>query len=305
MNRIAQLFTISLLLIGSCFPSSAQTTVPNGSFETWVDHGSYANPQFWDTDNATANSIPLFGRDVVTQDPDCYDGVYGAKLETKNIAFFPISVPGILTLGTLSLDLLGGTYSLTGGFPIQGVPTHLRGFYKYYPAGGDSCGIAIGLSRTVNGKRDSLAYGTFTENSRVDVWTPFSAWIQYDTAAAPDSFNILIVGSAVEEPTAGTILFVDALSLDYSTGIDDEDAEVGIDVYNDKATKELLVYIDFPGMETTRLCLYDMMGRRRIEMNPGKCRKDLFRLDYSSFERGVYILEVLHDGKRFSRKFLF
>lgn len=294
---------LSILLVVCISNGFTQTVIPNGSFEVWIDHGGYANPQHWDSDNKAANSIPLFGRDVVTEDPDCYQGHSAAKLETKNIAFMPIDVPGILTLGTLNLDVLGGTYSLTGGFPVEGRPTHLRGFYKYYPAGGDSCGIAIGFSRTVNGTRDSLAYGTFTEDERVDVWTPFSAWIRYDTAATPDSFNILIIGSAVEHPTAGTILFVDDLTLDYSTGFDEQDPGAGIHVYHDVETRELLVYYDFNKVERVRVKLYDLMGRVVFDSFSVQNQTGMIRVRYQGRPSGVYLLEVVHTTTRWAKRY--
>jgi len=39
----------------------------------------------------------------------------------------------------------------------------------------------------------------------------------------PDTFNILAISSADYSPTAGTVLYVDNISLDYTAGINRED----------------------------------------------------------------------------------
>ena len=302
--KLASLF-LSFFLIVPGKTMIAQTPVPNGDFEIWINHGGYANPQFWDSDNKTANSIPFFGKTVVTQDVDHYSGESSAKLTTKHITFIPINVPGILTLGTLNIDIWGGTYSLTGGFPIHDVPTHLKGFYQYLPNGADSCVIAIGLSRWAYGKRDSLALGYFATTKTVNSWTPFSAWIKYDSAVPPDTFNILIISSAVGSPSEGTILYVDHLTLDYSLGVNESDPATGIEIYQDKGNLELLVFFDFISPQYTFLRLYNLMGEKVGEINPGRIKNERFSFNYRDLPESCYILEIVHDNKKFCRKFLF
>ena len=250
-----RILTLLLVVVLHGLTLIGQTPIPNGDFEIWINHGGYANPQFWDSDNKTANSIPFFGKTVVTQDADHYSGESSAKLTTKHITFIPMNVPGILTLGTLNIDIFSGSYSLTGGFPIHDVPTHLKGFFQYMPYGGDSCVFAIGLSRWVHGTRDSLALGYYSTTIWYDHWTPFSAWIKYDTAAPPDTFNILIIASAVGSPNEGTTLYIDNLYLDYTTGFNEKDPAAGIDIYQDKVKKEVLAYLDFPSPQSTYLGL--------------------------------------------------
>jgi hypothetical protein len=173
------------------------------------------------------------------------------------------------------------------------------------PKGSDSCIIAIGLSRRVNGVRDSLALGYFSTKYTANNWTPFSAYIQYDTAAAPDSFNILIISSAVESPTAGTVLYVDELTLDYSLGIDQTDPSADIVFYQDKENKEIILFFTFPSFRQTSICMYNLMGQKIAEIPPGLIQKERISLSYSAFPRGFYILDIIHDNNRVTWKFLF
>jgi hypothetical protein len=216
-----------------------------------------------------------------------------------------ITVPGVTTLGTLSIDIAAGTYSITGGVPINDSPTHLKGFYKFQPKGGDSCAIGIGLSKWVSGARDTIGFGFFSDHDTITTWTPFSAWIDYSTVTTPDTMNILAISSAMENPTAGTILYVDGLYLDYTTAVNEEDPASGIDVYQDRELREVLLFLDFPRPQATSFRLYNMMGQKVIEIPLRFIGKDRVKLSYMDFTPGLYILEIIHNNKRFCRKFIF
>ena len=62
---------------------NAQTIVPNGGMEDWINYGTYENPQYWDTPNQEISGIPFFGTTVVSKSTDHEEGSYSAKLETK------------------------------------------------------------------------------------------------------------------------------------------------------------------------------------------------------------------------------
>ncbi len=159
---------IPVLLIRSV---TAQT-IPNSGFETWINHGHYDDPQFWDTPNQEVCFLPFYTT-VVNKSTDHQEGSYSAKLETKLIPVINITVPGVITLGTLSINIVAGTYSITGGVPIDNMPTHLKGFYKFQPKGGDSCAIGIGLTKWVSGARDTIGFGVFSTHDTITTWTPF------------------------------------------------------------------------------------------------------------------------------------
>jgi len=300
MKKIFAFIIISCSAV-AVFPQGA-TIIPNAGFESWIDYGDYDNPQYWDTPNEELSSIPFFGTTVVTKSTDHNTGLYSARLESKDVTLVG-EIPGFMTLGTLTIDITSLSYTITGGVPVEDVPTHLKGFYKYLPKGGDSCAIGIGLSRWTGTVRDSIGIGTFSTKDTVPDWAPFSAWIDYDTTAAPDSMIIMAFSSAQEDLTPGTVLFVDDLWLDYTVGISDADPAEGIDVYNDRETRRLMVFTDFRDQQSMAVSLYSMSGARVFSMNAGIAAKMKVIVPYDGFSDGVYILEVIHNDQRFSRKY--
>jgi len=283
---------------------TAQTVIPNGSFETWINDTTYENPQYWDTPNKEISAIPFFGTTVVSKSTDHEDSLYSAKLETKHIFVLPTNVPGFITLGNLTIDIITQTYFVTGGSPIHDNPTHLQGFYKFLPKGGDSCVIGIALFKTINNHADTIASGYFSTHDSVVDWTPFSAWINYDTVTTPDTMNIIALSSAEDAPTAGTILYVDNFTLDYTVGVDHQNPRDGIKIYQDKETKRILIFFDFEKPQETTVALYNMAGRVVRKNQTILIRKQKQEISYRDLNKGVYVLEILHDNQKMTKKFI-
>jgi hypothetical protein len=278
--------------------------IPNNGMETWIDQGQYDDPQYWDTPNQEVCFFPFYVK-VVTKSTDHQAGSYSAKLETKAIPVLNINVPAVITLGTLNIDIAGGTYSVTGGAPISDSPTHLKGYFKYSPKGGDSCAIGIVLTKWNGTGRDTLATGYFSTKDTVTSWTPFSAWIDYSIQAIPDTMNIVAISSASYTPTEGTILFVDDLYLDYTTSVTRRNPDREINVLQDADQKELIVFLDFSIPEETSVRIFNIMGQEMIHQPSKITGKETVNLSYQGFRPGLYIVEVLHDNKSFSRKIIF
>jgi hypothetical protein len=304
MNKIYTNLLLVVFLLRVTTSITAQTVVPNGSFETWLNYGTYQNPQYWDTPNSETDTIPFFGTAVVTRSTDHEDSIYSARLETKHILIIPLNIPGFITLGKLTVDLANFSYTITGGVPINDNPTHLQGFYKYLPKGGDSCLIGIALYKTIGNVADTIGYGYFSTHDSVGDWTPFSAWINYDTVAIPDTMNIIALSSAQDTATAGTVLYVDNISLDYTVGVDSRNPEAGIKIYQDKGTKRLLLFFDFNADQQTSAALYNMSGQI-VRSTPARIvRKQKQEISYTDLSPGVYVLEIIHDNQKMTKKFI-
>jgi len=280
-----------------------QTLVPNGDFEDWPSSGNYGNPHYWDTPNRAIELALPFGTKVVTKSTDHESGSFSARLESKQLTLPSMVVPGVVTLGTLTIDIFAQTFAINGGVPITDKPTHLKGFFKFQPKGGDSCVIGIGLTKWNNGIRNSVGIGAFSTHDTVNVWTPFSTWIDYVLAETPDTFNILAISSADSTPTAGTVLYVDNIYLDYTLGINREDPAAGIDIYQDREEQQILVYFDFEKPETTDIQLFNMTGQVVVNTQAETLMKGRRILKYTGFSTGVYVLEILHGGKKYCKKF--
>ena len=296
-------------IVFCCFLATAtilqgQTVIPNASFENWTTVGNYTDPTGWDTPNQELMSIPFFGISVVTKSTDHHGtGSFSAKLETKHLTLPPLDVPGFMTCGKLVIDINAGSFILSGGVPVVDVPTHLKGYYKYFPKGGDSCVIGIGLTKTTAGVQDTVGLGAFSTKDTISDWAPFSAWIDYISATAPDSMNIVALSTAQEVMTVGTILYVDDLYLDYTVGFDKKDPAAGVRIYNDRETRRLMVFFDFPREQSTSLKLINMRGETVRDILPETIVKGRQIVPYENLTRGIYLLQILHGNMVMTKKF--
>ena len=297
------LFPFFFILSGIPF-LMAQTVIPNPSFESWTTTGNYSNPTGWDTPNQELMSIPFFGFSVVTKSTDHQGtGSFSAKLETKHLTLPPMDIPGFMTCGTLTVDITGGTYTLSGGVPCVDLPTHLKGYYKFAPKGGDSCVIGIGLTKTTGSVKDTIAFGSFSTKDTIPDWTPFSAWIDYQSTVAPDTMNIIAMSTAQDVMTPGTILYIDNLFLDYTVGFREDDPAAGIQVYNDRETSRLMIFFDFPKGQHSSIRLVNMTGRQVFGADCGVMCKGQRIIPYGDLNQGVYLLEILHNNKVITKKY--
>jgi hypothetical protein len=104
-------------------------------------------------------------------------------------------------------------------------------------------------------------------------------------------------------PTAGTVLYVDNISLDYTTGINREDPASGIDIYQDREEQQILVYFDFEKPEATEIQLFNMTGQVVAKIPAESLEKDRKIMKYKGFTTGIYVMEILHGGKKYCKKF--
>ncbi|HPS83274.1 MAG TPA: hypothetical protein PLA88_03080 [Bacteroidales bacterium] len=102
---------------------SAQTTIPNAGFENWTASGSYENPDSWDSPNDVTSSL---GK-IVVEKEDVY--VHGGNFAAMITVFssFAGNLPGMLTLGDFSFDLMSMTATIDGGTPFTGKPEKMTG----------------------------------------------------------------------------------------------------------------------------------------------------------------------------------
>lgn len=193
---------------------TAQNPIPNPDFEEW----SGGEPVGWNTINQT-----VFGTSfvcVTREQSNPQSGSYCAKIQTVTENIFlvgPVTMPGIVSLGEITLDILNQTGTVNGGVPIDTRPNQLNGWFRYQPGSGDSCIIGIGLSRWNGTGRDTLAYAYQTIGGQTTTWTPFSLPIEYLIWEMPDTMNIMFFSSNLltGSPVTGSTLWVDKLTMAY------------------------------------------------------------------------------------------
>lgn len=201
--------TVFLFLYNNLY---GQGVIPNGDFESWPP-GNNNNPEFWDSPNSLTGGFPIF-LFTVEKTTDSHTGNYAASLTTST--FFGETIPGLLSLGTLNIDLINPEDTEFIGVPFSDRPAQLGGYYKYSSPGDDFGGIGILLSRynEVTAQRDSIAFGLTVLFEEAE-YTAFSFPLQYFSYQEPDSLNIVILSSASPFIVSGSNLIIDDLFFDY------------------------------------------------------------------------------------------
>lgn len=280
------LVILSLFIIIGYLASGQQ--IPNHEFNTWVDHGSYEEPEFWNTSN---EALAILGETTVFKSNDAYSGSYSALLETRFLLGFT-NVPGLMTLADISIDIIAQTYSISGGFALQENVKMLTGMYKYTGVDNDSATVFIyNFKRDNSGDIDTIGYGT-TYLHDANEWTPFTVLMDNQNTHVPDTFNVIITSSGPEFH-AGSVLKVDSLAIETNTGIIHLDTENQIIVtYPNPATS--VVYFEMETVSKTRkLMIFNTVGKLVNELD---FNNNILKYQTTDLKSGSYYFMVLDNG---------
>ena len=288
------LFIITLIFIALQASAQKADEIPNPGFETWND--TIEAPIGWGTPNPYTM---LVGDTCVKRESnDPYDGVLSAKLTSIFVLTF--KVPGALTLGWFSVNLITTEASIDGGIPWTSKPAKLKGRYKYQPNEVDSCAVYVIFTEyiPVKGKRDTLGAGVFYGRDAASEWTEFVIDINYFKNNTPDSMNITIVSSAsLYDPVPGSIMWVDAVEFEGEQGIAmDIIPAVKVNVYPNPVNERLT--FDFEkNIDQSDLIIYNTEGQivRSQKINQRKTT-----LNIGNLSSGTYYFHVLDGKKRIS-----
>lgn len=212
MKKLNILFAI--LLSGSL--SMAQS-IPNPGFETWVNNGSYEDPQGW----GTFNFMSLYGNPVTaTKSTDAFSGTYAIRMESKlvtnnpNPAVYPDTIHTIYS---------GTVIPVVIGFPYAQRPTDLRMNYKYTPVNNSAAGVLSYLFKwnsTLN-RRDTIAVAA-SYMSAATTYQTLTVPFVYQSTATPDTAVIYMSPIAYNtQNQIGSVLLADNIQFLTPTGIEE------------------------------------------------------------------------------------
>lgn len=288
------LLIITLVVIA--FQVNAQSdTIPNPSFENWFVENDVDLIQSWSSTNPW---VALGMLQNVFKVGDAYDGNFAAQLTTITILSF--DVPGLVTLGSVVVNIITTEASIEGGIPWTTKPAKLKGHYKYQPADGDSCAVIALFTKYIplKGKRDTLGIGRFYTTEMVEEWTEFSTDIYFFSAEMPDTMNIIVSSSAsLFEPVVGSNFWIDAVEFEGSAGIGlDILPEVKVNVYPNPTSNYLTFEFEKP-VEQSDLLIYNLDGQtvRSATVNGNK-----IKLQVGDLPSGTYYFHLLDGSKRIS-----
>jgi hypothetical protein len=220
------IITMLVLLFVSINSLNGQQ-VPNGDFESWTGSGNYQDPVSWSTPNSTTASLGTY---TVTKESTIkQSGSFSAKVQTKSV--FGFQIPGLMTLGTFSINLTTMEAKIEGGTPFTGRPNTLTGYLQYEPKLGDEGFIGVLLLKQNGTAWDTIGSGSYSTTSTLLTWTPFTVPITYADPSTPTHLNIIILSSDQNNPQPNSTLYIDNLQFQYPIGLSDQTADQAPEMY--------------------------------------------------------------------------
>ena len=271
---------LALFVVITINKINAQTTIPNAGFETWTDANTATS---WTSVN---QSVIISTIHSLARSTDSHSGTYAAELKTQ--AVLTLTVPGICDLGTIDLT----TQAVGGGTPFTGRPDTLKGYFKYTPIGADSMLIAIMLSKSNGGVRDTIAGGIFTCSAAVGSYTEFALPIYYNAAYTenPDTMNIILLSSATSTGGNGTTLLIDDLSLVYNPVGISENHAVNYRIYPNPASDHLTISTNDTKNIPVNVKIFNLTGQEVY--NDNYLNVSNHNINLSSFKEGMYFVKI-------------
>jgi len=277
-----------------CFLGSIVITaqhLPNQSFESWEDFGTYEEPTDWNTPNPFTSLASVA---VVTKSEDAASGVFSARLETMMV-FGGFSAPGLITLADFDVDIISGDFSIAGGILSHDRPVKIKGMYKFSAPFEDSASLTVyNYKYQGDDQRDTIGMAIWY-GLPVDEWTSFEMDITYNSELIPDTLNVIVLSTTSESFIPGSVLFIDSLSLELQTGVQVAlTNEYGIRSFPNPADEWLYLTSDhFVGQAV--VIISNASGQ---EINRSEWHGNKHQTFVGQFKPGLYYYSVLLNNLR-------
>lgn len=274
-------------------PSS--TPVYNGNFETWKNV-AIEQPVGWGggpilfADTFNFSELPV--KKVVHIAPDDY------AVEIKTILY---------NGNYLNVDLSNADKMFGGnehGSPILIRHQSFNGYYRYYPAQGDTCEISLSMYK----QGQDVGNASLRLTDTISSFVPFDIPISYNSSSVVPDSVVIFFRSTVGRVTGISRLAVDKLNFDgfLATGIEENtitpnDVLSGWSVYPNPANNRFTVERLNPAHDKTDIILTDLNGqillREVLQSNQAEVQ-----LNVSDLPQGLYLLRITGGGHTATRK---
>ena len=254
-KQLLLLFTALLIFTNT----NAQTTPPNGGFETWQNRTLLFNPLIpievptsWSTFDSLANTLNfLFGQSTAIQKTVTKNttikntGTASAMLTTKTFPGINVAIPGILTNAVVTLDA-SMDISFSGGTAITQRVSKAASFIRYAPATADSGSFLVEVINRTFGKDSVIGSGGLQFGAK-SVFTKIEVPITYIATTLPANLLRYFFTNSNDTVQNSSTLYVDDVSYTTTTGITEalmNDIEItafpnpAIDVLSIKASSD-------------------------------------------------------------------
>lgn len=269
----------------------AQNSIPNPSFEQWVNNNQ---PVGW---YGLYLDLIFQQFHTLSKTTDAQHGNFAARIETIDASLLG-ALPGLASLSQIELDLMTGLKIKTAGTPFTAKATKVSGYFKYLQQGSDSGAVIVTFTKwnSSTNMRDTVFIGGFIVNQPITNYTQFNVNVSLG-AQQPDSMNILFISSAGYAPQIGSALLVDNLSVTIdNTGIE-EVLSLSGQLYPNPAIDYVFITVPEPG--TSLVEIFDASGKKVKNISYDH---QSFMLDVSDLSKGLYLILINHNGNIYKDK---
>jgi len=224
------LLTILTVSLISGF-TKAQTTPPNGGFETWQNRTLIFNPLVpievptsWSTFDSLANILNFtIGQSTaiqktVTRNTSIKNsGTASAMLTTKTFPGLNVAIPAMLTNAVITLDA-SMDIAFTGGTAITQRVSKAAAFIRYAPATNDTASFVVEIINRTFGKDSLIGFGSVEFGAR-PTFTKIEIPIDYNATTLPANLIRFFFTNSNDTVQNSSTLYVDDVTYTTTTGV--------------------------------------------------------------------------------------
>jgi hypothetical protein len=202
------------LLLASAIQTAFCQQISNASFENWQTFQGYQVPDSF----YTFDQVLFLGTATTERTNDAHTGQFAALLRTI-AGLATTNFAGLLSYGSFRTI---GTTNYFLGWPLSSRPTKMNFWYKFERAGNDSAMAFVILSKWNGAYSTIVGTGSLYISSNTPTYTVAEVPISYSSSANPDTIHFSFISSFNESPTAGTLFYIDDISLDSGPAVIDD-----------------------------------------------------------------------------------
>ena len=292
MRKIFTLIIVSIFGIGIINAQNQPILTGHESFETWVGADVGELPEYFNGTNLSIVSGFVEVETVTEGTSDPQDGSSYVVMTGQDLQ--GTAVPGVITQGTMTVDVNNNTVDITGGAPYTTRSAQMKGYFKYNPANGDTAVIAAWLLKGTT--PDTIASGGFMVIGSFDTWTEFTVDLEYYSNESPDTLNFLFSSSVTaDNAQVGSVFEIDNVWFEGEvTSVNNIVANNDFVVSPNPANTYFNLRMSNANNTTVRV--HNTVGQIVISktFNTSSINE---RFDISDLNKGIYFVEVINNGK--------
>lgn len=285
------------VIVFAIITNSAKAAIPNSSFETWTNMGTYNNPDSWSTLNDMTSPLSVYTCVKGTAGPV---GTSYIKLTSKNVVGMGV-MPGVAVCGTID----NTTMQPTSGFPINERPQSLTGQWQYMASGADQGFISVILTHwdPIMMMRDTVSATIHPLVSMAMSWAAFNLPLMYLNGNDPDT-AVIVLSASGTTPVSNSYLYVDGLAFTGSVaGLNVNSSIESISVFPNPTSDQLFIKLGKSVQSPITINIINVEGKV-VKSFQNISASASNTVDVSDLPKNNYVISIQYQNEIFTKCFI-